>query len=205
MDSKTYRNIVRLKQTLNMFKRPCRTVLIILVLWTVSAFLLGCGYRFRADGKPSGIDIPSLAIPLMESPSTALGFESDFTKTVRDEFISYADVPLVPREEAAMVLVGKISEISSEPLTYRITQTTVQGKTTNYEVTNSRRLIVRLDVKLIERATGKTIWADESMEDRALYPVTLDPLMNRYNQRKALQEIAGRLVDRIYLKTMERF
>jgi len=165
----------------------------------------GCGYKFRSDGAPVGIDIQSLAIPLMESTSSDLGFESDFTKAIRDEFIRHADVPLVSRDEASMVLIGKLSEIRTDPLTYEITKSAVGGETTSYEVTDSRRLRIRLDAKLLENATGRIIWAEEGLEEKARYLVGEDPLTNRYNREKALQEIARRLADRIYLKTMERF
>ena len=182
-----------------------QTVLVALTTWLCLTLLSGCGYHFVAEGEPVGINIRSLAIPLMESSSSDLGFESEFTKTIRDEFISHADVPLVSRDKAEMVLIGKIYEIRTRPLTYDITEDTVRGETTYYEVTDSRRLFIRLEVKLLERASGKIIWEEKGMEEKARYEVTDDPLTNRYNQQKALDEIAGRLADRIYLKTMERF
>jgi len=152
-----------------------------------------------------GIEIPSLSIPLMESTSSTLGFENDFTKVIQEEFISHANVPLVPRAEAAMVLIGKVIEIETVPLTYDITQSTVQGTVTSYEVTDSRRMKIKLDAKLLERATGKVVWEEKGMEEKARYSVSTDPLANRYNKKQALQEIARRLAGRLYLKTMERF
>jgi len=190
---------------ISIFTLRHQTVLLALTTWLCLPILSGCGYHFVAEGEPVGINIRSLAIPLMESTSSDLGFESGFTKTIRDEFISHADVPLVSRDKAEMVLIGKIYEIRTRPLTYDITEDTVQGETTYYEVTDSRRLFIRLEVKLLERATGRIIWEEKGMEEKARYDVTEDPLTNRYNQQKALDEIAGRLADRIYLKTMERF
>jgi hypothetical protein len=112
---------------------------------------------------------------------------------------------LVPRDEAAMVLLGKVSEIKTEPLSYELSQIEVKNQDTTYEETKSRRLKIKLDAKLVERATGKVIWEDKGMEEKAAFSVGTDPLNNRYNQRIALQEIAQRLANRIYLKTMERF
>jgi hypothetical protein len=43
------------------------------------------------------------------------------------------------------------------------------------------------------------------MEEKAVFSVGTDPLVNRYNQRKAVREIAQILAKRIYSKTMERF
>ena len=177
----------------------------LIIIYSLVLNFSGCGYHFQADGEPVGVDIPSLAIPLMESTSSALGFEADFTKVIRDQFISHSNVPLVPRNEAEIVLIGKIREIRTYSPTYDMTQTNVRGEDTYYAVTNSRRLSIVLDARLLEKATGKTIWKEDGMEEQARYVVTDDPLTNRYNEKMAVEKIARRLVDRLYLKTMERF
>lgn len=176
-----------------------------LVIVIFMLFSTGCGYRLHSAGEPVGIEIRSLAIPLMTSTSSSLGFEGDFTTTIREEFISHSSVPLVPRDEAQMVLLGNIRQIETIPLTYDINQTEVDNKDTYYEVTDSRRLKIRLDAKLVERGTGRVLWEERGMEEKARFYVTTDPMTNRYNQKKALKEIAKRLSDRIYLRTMERF
>ena len=166
---------------------------------------LGCGYHFRADGRPLGIEIQSLAIPLIESTSSRIGFEADFTRIIREEFISHARVPLVPRERAQAVLTGRVYEIRAEPLTYHVQEQTVGGQLTTHEVTNRRRLKIKIDVRLTEMASGEDIWHEKAMEERAAFKVEDDPLANRFNQQQALKRIARRLAKRIYLKTMERF
>jgi len=176
------------------------------VFFSLTLIFSGCGYHFQADGEPVGVDMPSLAIPLMESTSSFLGFEADFTRVIRDEFISHSKVPLVPRDEAEIILIGKISEIRTDSPTYDMTPTNkVSGDNTYYAVTNSRRLWITLDAKLLEKATGKIIWKEDGMEGQARYVVSSDPLTNRYNEKVAVEKIARRLVDRLYLKTMERF
>ncbi|OPX38801.1 MAG: hypothetical protein B1H12_01625, partial [Desulfobacteraceae bacterium 4484_190.2] len=64
---------------------------------------------------------------------------------------------------------------------------------------------VELNAKLIDRDSGKTIWQAKNMTERAAFEVSVDPLSNRFNQKKALQAIARRLAQRLYLKTMDRF
>jgi len=162
--------------------------------------LLGrCGYTVQPMGQPVGIDIESLAIPTVESTSSQSGFEGDFTRMIRQEFVSHSKVPLVTREEAQMVLLGRINTIKTDPLGYSF------SVSSNYPVTSSRWLIMRLDAKLVDRRTGKTIWTEEDMEEKTSYQVGDDPLVNRYNERQALEENARRMAKRIYLKTMERF
>ena len=179
------------------------TLLLLISITTIVGFI-GCGYHFRADGKPVGIEINSIAIPLVTSSSSEKGFEADFTRMIREEFISHSKVSIVETEQADMVLTGRISGIETRPLTYDSRQYTVGGRVVTHETTSSRRLKIRLDISLIERATGKTIWYD-AMEEDALFNVETDPLVTQYNQQQALIRISRLLAKRIYLKTMERF
>ena len=177
----------------------------LLVVTILLVGCMGCGYHLRATGEPMGIKIESLAIPLMTSTSSNKGFEADFTRIIREEFISHAKVPLLAREKAQAILIGRIYDTRFQPLTYDLQQQTVGGQVTTHEVTSSRRMKVRLDVQLTDRASGKVIWREKSMKEEAGFIVGTDPLANRYYQQQALQKISRRLAKRIYLKTMERF
>jgi hypothetical protein len=169
-------------------------------------FLLSaCGYHLRPSGEPVGGSIDSLAIPMMTSTSSVVGFESDFTRIVRDEFISHAKVPLTAQEEARYVLVGHIHDIRTDPQSYSYQQQQVRGYDTTFAETNRRRLRLILSVSMVEKSTGKVIWTEQSMETRGSYDVGVDPLVNQYNQRLALEKVARRLAQRIYMRTMERF
>lgn len=174
-------------------------------LLIILGLLAGCGYHFRADGEPVGIEIESIAIPLMTSTSTARGFEADFTSIIRQEFISHSKVHLVRKEEAQMIITGNIFEISSDPLSYNLKQQKVAGRVVTHETTGSRRLKIVMDVCLVERATGKIIWRDQSLSEEASFNVGIDPIANEYNQQQALRKIARLIARRIYLQTMERF
>jgi outer membrane lipopolysaccharide assembly protein LptE/RlpB len=181
--------------------RPVLSLLLILTLLLFS----GCGYQFRADGAPVGIEINSIAIPMVESSSSEKGFEADFTTVLRNEFISHARVPLKNKDQASMILKVDIYKVTTQPLTYDSTRTAVSGRTVTHEITSSRRLILLLSARLIDRSSGKTVWNDSSMTEEARFAVTADPLVNRKNQKEALIKIAQLLSQRIYNRTMERF
>jgi DNA repair exonuclease SbcCD nuclease subunit len=141
----------------------------------------------------------------MTSTSSEPGFEATFTRIVRDEFISHARVPLLPAEEAQYTLVGHIHTIWTDPQSYSFLEQPVHGNLVTYEETNRRRLRLRVDVSLVERATGRVVWREEAMETRASYEVSGDPLVNQRNKMEALERIAMRLAQRMYMRTMERF
>lgn len=165
----------------------------------------GCGYNFRAGGEPVGIEIKSLAIPMVESTSSVKGFEADFTTVLRNEFISHARVPLKNKDQASMFLQVEIYEVITQPLTYDSVRSTVSGRVVTHETTSSRRLILRLNASLIDKSSGKPVWNDSSMSEEARFAVTADPLVNRKNQRDALLKVAHLLSQKIYNRTMERF
>lgn len=175
------------------------------VLWLLVAAAGGCGYQFTATGRPVGTDITSLAVPLMKSTSSLPGFEADFTRVVRDEFISHARIPIVGESDAYAVLLGKVYGIETDPYTFDTIQTRVGGKTAQYDTTSARWISITADFKLVERSTGNVIWQEKGMKERAWYAVTSDPLANEYYQRRAVEEMAGRLAKRAYLMTMQRF
>jgi len=178
------------------------------VCWFVTLCLggiPGCGYHLKPSGDLSLVQYQSLAIPVMKSSSSLLGFEGDFTRVIREEMAGHTKVPLVSKNEAEAVLTGKVYEIRSNPLSYDIARSNVQGKIVTYEVTSSRRIKIKLDVSLVDRKTGKVIWADQTMEEKATFAVSDDPMFTRYNQRKAIRQMARRLAKRIYMKTFERF
>jgi hypothetical protein len=166
---------------------------------------LACGYGFRAKGEPIGISIESLAIPLFESKSTDRGFEAEFTEIIRNEFISRSKIPIVEMARARAVITGVINEIEIEPLSYNTIRQTVEGNTVAYETGGTRKLIVRLNISLMDSVTGELIWHDDSMEEETSFNVSEDPLQNRFNKDQAIRNIAGLMAKRIYLNTMERF
>jgi len=152
-----------------------------------------------------GLEIASLAIPMVTSPSSNLGFEADFTRILREEFISHARVPIKSREKAQMILSGNILEVRTDPLSYNIQELNIQGNTVTHELTRRRRLLIKLDIYLSDRVTGKIVWHETSMVEETSFAVGFDPLVNRYNQKQALEKIARNLSKKIYSKTMERF
>ena len=167
--------------------------------------ITGCGYSIRASGDPMGIKMESMAIPMIESTSSDLGFEADFTRVIREEFIRNSKVPLVSKEEAQTVLSGRIYDIRTEPVSYDLDQQTINGAVTTYTETRTRMLRVKVDMRFEDKGTGKVIWRNENMEEKMSYVVDRDPLVTRFNKKNALETIAERLAKRIFLQTMERF
>ncbi len=175
------------------------------VIFLIYSMNYGCGYRFRTTGEPMNNGFKSISIPIVESTSTTMGFESEFTSAIRDEFISYSKLPILPEDSADIIILCRIYEINEEPIAYRLTRYDVKGTEITHEVTRSKRMSIKMDVKVKERETGRLLWHEKAMMDRAIYLVDDDPLVTRFNRKTAIKEIAERISKRIYLRTMERF
>jgi outer membrane lipopolysaccharide assembly protein LptE/RlpB len=176
------------------------------LLLLVCCFLFtGCGYQFRKTGVPIGITLDTIAIPLFPTTSSFLGYEADFTRILREEFITHSRVRIVSKENAQAVLSGSIYSIITEPLTFSVKKQTIHGFISTDEITRSREMRVRVEAKLIDRKTGTIIWHDGSFIGEATFSVSSDPLSTRYYQRQAFIAIAQDIATRIYSKTMERF
>jgi hypothetical protein len=164
-----------------------------------------CSYHFQQTGKPEGLQISSIAVPMVKSPSSTLGFEGDFTRIVREEFIDNSGLSVVSKESADAVLEIQITRIGSDPLTYNVTQSSVQGRTFDYATTSSKWLWLKMDARLIDRVSGRILWDQKGVTDKASYSVSTDPLKTRYYRTLAVKTIARNLAKRVYAQTMERF
>jgi hypothetical protein len=184
-------------------KSSCTRFILFLVFFALGAG--SCAYRFQQIGKPHGLEITSIAIPMVKSPSSTLGFETEFTRNIREEFIDYSGLPVVSKEGADGVLEIRITRIGSNPFTYTADERNVQGRTVQYETTSRRWLWVKMDARLVDRASGRILWEQKGMEDKAYYQVTTDPLQTRYYRRLAVGQVARNLAKKIYAQTMERF
>ncbi len=162
-------------------------------------FFFGCGYHLRSTKYPVSLDARKIAIPIIKSPSSQLGFEAEITKMIRRQFISHSKLRIVPEYKADVVLIAKIVEIKREPISYTVRE----GR---YEVTSARWLKVKMEAMLIDRRKGKVIWK-ATFREKAPYSVDphADPMFTRSNEMRALRYIGEQIAQRIYLRTMERF
>jgi outer membrane lipopolysaccharide assembly protein LptE/RlpB len=189
---------------LSALKKSLSTILLFMLI-ICCLLVTGCGYRFRKAGVPIGVALDTIAIPLFPTTSSFVGYEADFTRILREEFITHSRVRIVSKENAQAVLSGSIYSIITEPLTYRVRKQTIHGFVSTDEITRSREMRVRVEAKLTDRETGTILWEDGSFTRERSFSVSSDPLRTRYNQRKAFIAIAQDIATRIYSKTMERF
>jgi hypothetical protein len=176
-----------------------------ILLFAFCSLALGCGYHFRPVGSSLNVHLDSIAIPPFSSSSSYAGIEDDFTTVVRQEFMSRSRVRLEEAKSAQAVLRGRLYSVTTEPLTFTVTQQTIHGLPSTDKVTSSRILRVRLEITLTDAATEEIIWQDGNLTATANFQASSDPLTTQHNQRLALISIARDLATQIYSRTIERF
>ncbi|MFO8088418.1 MAG: LPS assembly lipoprotein LptE [Desulfatiglandaceae bacterium] len=177
-------------------------------LMLLSSFSTGCGYSISSPAGPAGpavSGISGLAVSLVESPSSNLGFEAEFTRMLRKEFISYSGLPLMSERDAPYVLECRVQKISTRSRRYKSTRTVVQGEEQVYWRTSGRRMSVDIDARLVEQATGNVIWHDDSIVETADWDLGADSLSDRDAQRAAVRRLAERVAAKLYSRTVDRF
>ena len=189
----------------NLYARPGLGLVGLLMPVLIVLLLASCGYRLRQSGNPVGLEIRSIAVPLIKSPASTLGFEGEFTKILREEFISHSSLEVLPGDRADAVLVASVRRIATRAVGYAITQNTIQGGTANYEVTNRRRIRLNVDARLVSRKSGEIIWQEKGVREETDFVVSDDPLETRYNRQLAIRTMARDAAKRFFAKTMERF
>jgi len=186
-------------------RRLPRGLVVLLLPVFVVLLLAGCGYHLRQSGRPLGLQIRSLAVPMVKSPASTLGFEGEFTKIIREEFISHSSLELVSRDRADAILLASVSRINTRAIGYDITQNTIQDRTIEYEVTNKRRIWVRVDARLIDGKSGALVWEEKGIREQVDFVVSQDPIETRYNRQLAVRSMARNVASRLFALTMERF
>jgi len=185
--------------------RVCGRFTKVILILGFCCLVFGCGYHFGSIGPSLNIRLESIAIPPFSGSSSYAGIEDDFTTVVRQEFLTRSKVRLEEEKSAQAVLRGRVYSVTTEPLTYTVTQQKIHGLVATDKVTGSRTLKVRLEVSLKDTVTGEIIWQDSNLTDTASFQVSSDPLITQHNQRLALISIARDFAAQIYSRTMERF
>jgi len=128
--------------------------------------LLSCGYRIggRADLLPS--QVRSIAIPAWGNATVRYKFAERLPAALTREFLSRTRYRIVADpNEADAILNGSVLSYNAYP--------TVFDQATGRAA--AVQLIVNLQVRLTERATGKVLFDRPNFEARQRYEISVDP------------------------------
>ncbi len=155
----------------------------------------GCGYRLARYDNPLLKNVHSIAIPYFKNKTFEPEAEAIFTYAVVDEFIESRKLSVVAEAEADVVLYGSIEQLREDTIAY-----SRDDKALEY------RVIVELDVELLERSSGKVLWKRDTLLHAEEFPVTSDSIArSEAAKRAALRDLAADLAERVHDSIMQGF
>jgi hypothetical protein len=162
----------------------------------LAAWLPGCGYKVggRADMVPSSVR--TIAIPAFSNATTRYKLTEQLPSALTREFVSRTRYRIVadPREADA-VLEGAVSNVMTAPTVFD--QAT--GRAAGIQVS------VFLNVKLVERATGKAIYQREGFEVRERYEVSIEQREFFDESSMALQRLCQAVARQVVSSVLSAF
>ncbi len=165
------------------------------VLLAASA-LAGCGYHVggRADLLPSTLH--TIAIPAFGNASPRYRLTSQLPAAITREFLTRTRYRVVANpNEADAVLYGTVKNYFSFPaLSDQRT-----GRASGVQVH------VFLDVKLVERATGKVLWERQNYEFRGRYEIAVDQAQYFDESGTALERLSREVARQVVSSILEAF
>ncbi len=149
--------------------------------------IAGCGYRFARGPSALLPEGTTLAVPVFENDTIEAGFEATVAEALRREFAAVSSVRIAEREDAALVLSGKVIEATSRNLSVSKELLVVEERRT---VAISARL-----------ARGeKVLWSAKRIEADETYYATADNVATEDNRKEALARAARALAKKVYLR-----
>lgn len=158
--------------------------------------LAGCGYKVggKADLLPSSVR--TIAIPAFSNATTRYKLTEQLPSALTREFISRTRYRVIadPREADA-ILEGAVSNVLTAPTIFD--QAT--GRAAGIQIS------VYLRVKLVERATGKVLYARDGLEVRQRYEVSIEQREFFDESSMALQRLSQEVARQVVSSVLSAF
>lgn len=161
-----------------------------------AAALAGCGYHVggRADLLPS--TLRTIAVPAFGNASPRYRLSSQLPAAITREFLTRTRYRVVADpDEADAVLYGTVRNYFSFPTLFD--QST--GRASGVQVH------VFLDVKLVERETGKVLFERQNYEFRGRYEIAVDQAQYFDESATALERLSREVARHVVSSILEAF
>lgn len=150
------------------------------------ALISGCGYTSKSLISRK---INSIYIPIFENETFRRGLEFDLTTAVKDEIMSKTKLRIVRKDSADTILTGKIVKVTEGMLSSNVADDIVESRITIY-----------VDIKLVDRRTGRTLIDEKGLKQSAEYIVRRGE-----NIKTASQESLTKLAETIIYQLEEKW
>lgn len=167
--------------------------ILFLALSLFAAALSSCGYRLSGAGAIVPEGARAISILTFINGTNEPYVDVEVTRAIVNEFLADGRLRVADREDADLLLRGKVISYEVVPLSY-----TADAYVQQY------RMYLKVDASLEERKTGKVLWQEKNIESNLIssYPVTIGDIRETKTAKdaavkKASQDIAWTIRSRI--------
>jgi len=171
-----------------------KSIIVLLLIITLFATTLGCGYHIMGKGGEFPEGITSLAISPLENTTKEANLSAIFVSALRREFIYRREVEIVTENKADASLQGTITSIMTRSIAYDR-----EARAREYRVT------ITLDLLLVRRGNGEILWQGNEITGFEEYLASTDVIVEEGRKNTAIRKLADDLAEEIYIKIKERF
>jgi len=157
-------------------------------------FISACGYRFSPGGEYIDKSIQTVFVDNFYNRTSEANLEVSVRSAFIDQFIKGRRLKLIDRPEAAdAVFKGSVSNLTTEPLSY---------KSTN--IAAEERMTITMELILEEQGTQTIIWTNKSYSATQDY-LSPDQTTKEANRKAALTKLSTDSAEKAYRLMMSGF
>ena len=156
----------------------------------------GCGYHIAGQADTIPDEVRALAVPAFENGTTEYKIEQYVQQAVVRELLARTRYQVVNREENAdATLRGAVIGFLAFPQNFDL----ATGRATTVTT------ITRVQVSLVDRKTGETLYNNPSLEFRDRYEVSADPEVYFEERQAALERSSEAMARTLVSAVLEGF
>ncbi|HEX4811068.1 MAG TPA: LPS assembly lipoprotein LptE [Bryobacteraceae bacterium] len=166
------------------------------LLLTAVLCISGCGYHVggAADMVPKGIQ--TVAVPAFRNGSTHYQLTDQLPEAISREFMARTRFHIDNDTSTAdAVLKGSVNRIGAYP----VISDPITAKATTMQ------LSVNLSVELVERTTGRVLYANKSLDFKTYYQIAIDPHQYFDESGPALDRLSREVAASVVSAVVENF
>lgn len=156
----------------------------------------GCGYHIAGQANTIPDEVRALAVPAFENGTTEYKIEQYVQQAVVRELLARTRYQVVNREENAdATLRGAVIGFLAFPQNFDL----ATGRATTVTT------ITRVQVSLVDRKTGETLYNNPNLEFRDRYEVSADPEVYFEERQAALERSSEAMARTLVSAVLEGF
>ncbi len=168
----------------------------LLAVLLAAGLLGGCGYKVGGQSDLLPATLKTIAVPTFANNTPRYRLTESLPNAIGREFLSRTRYRVVAdMNEADAILRGTVRNYMSYP-TLSDQKT---GRATGIQ------LSIFLDLKLVERSTGKVLYERQNMEVRGRYEVAVDQVQYFDESAEALRRVSAEVARQVVSSVLEAF